>query len=76
MKKLPYLLVLSGLVSVPLAVSAEGSPITGNVGLYSDYAFRGVSQQQATPPFRVASTTLIPAVSIWAPGHRTWKPET
>lgn len=44
MKKLSYLLVLSGLVSVPLTVLAEDSPITGNVGLYTDYAFRGVSQ--------------------------------
>lgn len=49
MKKLPYLLVLSGLLSSPLAALAEGSPVTGNFGLTTDYIFRGISQSQHKP---------------------------
>ena len=52
MKKLPYLLVLSGLISVPaFAADAPASPhtLTGNIALTSDYVFRGVSQSQNGP---------------------------
>jgi len=49
MKKLSYLLILSGLVSVP--AMAEDSPhsVSANVGLYSDYVFRGISQTGGQP---------------------------
>lgn len=52
MKNLSYLLVLSGLVSVPAtAADAPASPhtLTGNIGLTTDYVFRGVSQTQNGP---------------------------
>lgn len=52
MKKLPYLLVLSGLLSAPvLAADAPASPHTfaGNVGVTTDYIFRGISQTQHKP---------------------------
>lgn len=46
MKKLVQSLVLVGLLSGSGLVMAEDSPhsVTGNIGLYSDYAFRGQSQ--------------------------------
>lgn len=46
MKTLTHLMLLAGLVGAPLVAAAEDSPhsVTGNFGLYSDYAFRGVSQ--------------------------------
>ncbi len=49
MKKLSYLLILSGLVSVP--AMAEDSPhsVGFNVGITSDYIFRGISQSQHDP---------------------------
>ncbi len=49
MKKLPYLLVLSGLISAP--AFAEDSPhsISYNVGVTTNYIFRGVSQSQNDP---------------------------
>lgn len=45
MKKLSFLLVLSGLISVP-AMAEEASPhsLTANGGLYSQYIFRGMTQ--------------------------------
>ncbi len=49
MKKLTYLLALSGLISVPLSAMAEDSPLTGNIGLSTDYIFRGISQTQHRP---------------------------
>ncbi len=49
MKKLTYLLVLSGLISAPLAAIAEDSPVTGNIGITTDYIFRGISQTQHKP---------------------------
>jgi uncharacterized protein (TIGR02001 family) len=52
MKKLVHALVLTGLVGVPaLAVAAEESPhkLSANVGLYSDYVFRGISQTGGDP---------------------------
>jgi uncharacterized protein (TIGR02001 family) len=50
MKKLPYLLVLSGLISVPaLAEDAPASPFAFNVGVTTDYIFRGISQSQHDP---------------------------
>ncbi len=52
MKKLPYLLILSGLVSVPaIAADAPASPhtVAFNVGVTSDYIFRGISQTQHDP---------------------------
>lgn len=51
MKTLTHLMLLAGLVGAPLAAAAEDSPhtLTGNVGLYSDYVFRGVSQTAEDP---------------------------
>jgi uncharacterized protein (TIGR02001 family) len=52
MKKLSYLLILSGLVSVPaIAADAPASPhtIAFNVGVTTDYIFRGISQSQHDP---------------------------
>jgi len=52
MKKLTYMLVLSGLVSMPtFAADAPASPhsVAFNVGLTSDYVFRGISQSQHEP---------------------------
>ncbi|HSJ81156.1 MAG TPA: TorF family putative porin [Thiobacillus sp.] len=52
MKKLVHALVLTGLVGMPaLAVAAEESPheLTANVGLVSDYRFRGYSQTNEGP---------------------------
>lgn len=52
MKKLPYLLVLSGFLSAPaLAADAPASPhtLTGNIAVTTDYVFRGVSQTQGGP---------------------------
>lgn len=52
MKKLAHALILTGLMAMPaLAMAAEDSPhtITGNVGFFSDYAFRGVSQTDEGP---------------------------
>lgn len=46
MKTLTHLMLLAGLLSTPLAVVAADSPhsVSGNFGLFSDYAFRGQSQ--------------------------------
>lgn len=44
MKKLVQTLALAGLVVAPAIAMAEDSPISANVGLFSDYKFRGVSQ--------------------------------
>jgi len=52
MKKLVHALVLTGLVGVPtVAMAAEESPhsLSANVGLYSDYVFRGISQTGGEP---------------------------
>jgi uncharacterized protein (TIGR02001 family) len=51
MKKLVNAFVLTGLVSVPaLAVADEAaSPLTANVGVTSDYIFRGISQTAHNP---------------------------
>lgn len=52
MKKLSYLLILSGLVSVPaIAADAPASPhtVAFNVGVTTDYIFRGISQSQHDP---------------------------
>lgn len=49
MKKLPYLLILSGLVNVPaIAADAPASPhtVAFNVGVTTDYIFRGITQTQ------------------------------
>jgi uncharacterized protein (TIGR02001 family) len=52
MKKLVHALVLTGLVGVPtVAMAAEESPhsLSANVGLYSNYVFRGISQTGGEP---------------------------
>lgn len=52
MKKLSCLLALSGLISVPaLAADAPASPhtVAFNVGVTTDYVFRGISQSQHDP---------------------------
>lgn len=49
MKKLSYLLVLSGLVSVSAIAADSPHSIGFNVGVTSDYIFRGISQSQHDP---------------------------
>lgn len=51
MKKLVSALALCGLATTSLSVLAEDSPhtLTGNLGLTTDYVFRGVSQTQGEP---------------------------
>lgn len=52
MKKFSCLFALSGLISLPvLAAEPPASPhtLTGNIGLTTDYLFRGVSQTQNGP---------------------------
>ena len=49
MKTLTHLLVLAGLVGVPMLAAAEDSPLSGNIGLATDYLFRGISQTQHKP---------------------------
>jgi uncharacterized protein (TIGR02001 family) len=49
MKKLSYLLILSGLVSVPAIAADSPHSVTGNLYLVSDYQFRGVSQTNEDP---------------------------
>jgi uncharacterized protein (TIGR02001 family) len=52
MKKFVHALVLTGLVGMPTAaMAAEESPhsLSANVGLYSDYVFRGISQTGGEP---------------------------
>ncbi|MDT3706930.1 MAG: TorF family putative porin [Thiobacillus sp.] len=52
MSKLAHAFVLTGLVAMPaLATAADASPhsVTGNLGFFSDYAFRGVSQTDEDP---------------------------
>jgi uncharacterized protein (TIGR02001 family) len=52
MKKIIQALVLTGLVGVPaLAIAEETSPhtFTANVGLYSQYIFRGLAQTDEEP---------------------------
>ena len=52
MKKLVHALVLTGLVGVPtFAMAAEESPhsLSANVGMFSDYVFRGISQTGGDP---------------------------
>ena len=44
---------------------------TGNVGLYSQYVFRGLTQTNESPRCRAASTSATRAASTSAPGHRT-----
>ncbi len=49
MNTLLRILALSGLATLPVLAQAADSPhsLSGNVGLYSDYAFRGQSQTDA-----------------------------
>lgn len=51
MKKLVHALALSGLATVSTLAAAADSPhtITGNVGIYSQYVFRGLSQSDEEP---------------------------
>ena len=53
MKKLPALLILSGLISAPVfaadAAPAAPNPFAGNIGVTTDYIFRGVTQSQHKP---------------------------
>lgn len=46
MKKLSYLLILSGLVSVPAIAADSPHTVAFNVGATTDYIFRGISQSQ------------------------------
>jgi uncharacterized protein (TIGR02001 family) len=49
MKKLTATLVLSGLMSAPVLAADSPHTLTGNLGLTTDYVFRGVSQTQNEP---------------------------
>lgn len=49
MKKLSYLLVLSGLISVPALAEDSPHSVSFNVGVTTDYIFRGVTQSQHDP---------------------------
>ena len=49
MKKLTYALALCGLVGVSSAALAEDSPLSGNIGLATDYLFRGITQTAHQP---------------------------
>lgn len=49
MKKLTYALALCGLVGASTAALADGNSFTGNIGLASDYIFRGISQTAHQP---------------------------
>lgn len=49
MKKLTYALALCGLVGASSAALAEDSPLSGNIGLATDYIFRGISQTAHQP---------------------------
>ena len=49
MKKLSYLLALSGLVSVSAIAAESPHSIAYNVGVTTNYLFRGVSQSQGDP---------------------------
>jgi uncharacterized protein (TIGR02001 family) len=52
MKKLTYTLVLCGLSSLSglaLAADAPASSLSGNIGISTDYIFRGISQTQHQP---------------------------
>lgn len=49
MKKLPYLLVLTGLLSVSAFAADSPHSFSGNVGVTTDYIFRGISQSQHDP---------------------------
>lgn len=49
MKKLPYLLILSGLFSVPAMAADSPHTFTGNLNFVSDYQFRGISQTDQDP---------------------------
>lgn len=51
MKKLVQALVLTGLVGIPAAAMAAESAhkLSANVGMYSDYVFRGISQTGGDP---------------------------
>jgi uncharacterized protein (TIGR02001 family) len=46
MKKLSYLLILSGLVSVSAIAADSPHSVAFNVGVTTDYIFRGISQSQ------------------------------
>jgi uncharacterized protein (TIGR02001 family) len=51
MKKLVNIVVMTGLVSMPaLALADEAaSPLSANIGVTSDYLFRGISQTAHNP---------------------------
>ena len=49
MKKLSYLLILSGLVSVSAIAADSPHTVSGNIAFTTDYLFRGVSQTQGGP---------------------------
>lgn len=49
MKKLSYLLVLSGLVSASAIAADSPHSLSANVSLTSDYVFRGISQSGGDP---------------------------
>lgn len=53
------------------AHAEETSPIVANVGLVSDYAYRGISQTDESLPSRAASTMHTTAASMSACGART-----
>ncbi len=69
MKKL--LLVLAGIASLaPTLSRAEdaASPLSFNVGVFTDYRFRGISQSRLDPAFQFGADYALPAgfyIGIW-----------
>ncbi|MDP2432042.1 MAG: TorF family putative porin [Pseudomonadota bacterium] len=49
MKKLSCLLVLSGLISIPAFAADSPHSLSANVGMTSNYVFRGISQSSGDP---------------------------
>lgn len=49
MKKLTYALALCGVASMSTSALADGNSLSGNIGIASDYLFRGISQSQHKP---------------------------
>ena len=74
MKIFVHALVLAGLVGVPaLAMAADESPhkLSANIGMTSNYIFRGISQTGGDPAVQGALTTRTAAASTLARGVPT-----
>ena len=73
MKKLAHALVLTGLVAIPAMALADDpappNPLTANIGLTTNYVFRGISQSQNGPAIQGGVDYAHPSgfyVGTWA----------